>query len=134
MFCIDASVIISAAHGGEPYSERSKAFLDKVRSKRLKVFLPEIAIPEIASGLFRATKRADFSLEFISSLRLVPNFSFVPLDSRLANLAAEVAVKTYLRSADAIYVALALDYGLRLISLDREQISKGGKVASVIEP
>jgi predicted nucleic acid-binding protein len=54
MFCIDASVIISAASPKEPYFSQSKDFLAQIREKDLKVFLPEIIIPEITSGLFRA--------------------------------------------------------------------------------
>ncbi len=44
MFCIDASVIISAARGTEADSDRSIAFLDTIRKERQRVFLPEIAI------------------------------------------------------------------------------------------
>jgi len=51
MFCIDASVIISAARGTETDSDRSIAFLHTIRKERQRVFLPEIAIAEVASGL-----------------------------------------------------------------------------------
>lgn len=134
MFCIDASVIISAARGGETHSGRSKAFLDGVRRDHLKVFLPEIAIVEVASGLFRATKDAAFSTAFAQSLRVIPNFSFVSMDSRLTDRAVEVIGHTGLRSADALYVALAFDYGLALITLDREQQVKSHSLISVREP
>lgn len=134
MFCIDASVIISAARGGEPHSDRSKAFLDDVRRDQLKAFLPEIAIVEVASGLFRATKDAAFSTAFVQSLRAIPNFSFVVMDSRLTDRAVEVIGQTGLRSADALYVALAFDYGLTLITLDREQRTKSRSLISVREP
>ncbi len=134
MFCIDASVIISAARGGEHFSDRSKAFLDMIRRDRLKAFLPEIAIAEVASGLFRATHNASFSTAFAQSLRTIPNFSFVAMDSHLTDRAVEVIGHTGLRSADALYVALAFDYGLTLITLDREQMRKSRDIVSVKEP
>ncbi len=134
MFCVDASVIISAARGGEPFSDQSKEFLDAMRRDRLKAFLPEIAIAEVASGLLRATKNAPFSAAFAQSLRMIPNFSFVAIDSRLTDRAVEIIGRTGLRSADAFYVALAFDYGLTLITLDREQRTKSRDLISAREP
>lgn len=107
MFCIDASVIISAAKDSELSSNESRAFLDFVRRERAKVFLPEIAVVEIVSGLARATKRPDFAAEFSMVIRTVPNFVFVAVDGRLADLAVSVVCKIGLKSADAIYVAWA---------------------------
>lgn len=124
MFCIDASVIISAARGTEVGSKSSQSFLELEKRENMKVFLPEIAIVEVASALVRATARADFAVAFSHSLKAIPNFSFVAVDNRLAGLAVDVVGKTGLRAADAVYVALAFEYHLTLITLDNEQISK----------
>lgn len=134
MFCVDASVIISAARGQESRSEDSKAFLDSIKETEINIFLPESAVAEIASGLIRATKNENFSREFIYALKNLPNFSFVPVDGSLIDLAVDVIFYTGLRSADAIYVALARKYGLTLITLDREQLARGGKIVEVREP
>lgn len=134
MFCVDASVFLSAAKGDEPYSKESKGFLDSVEREGYKILAPEILIPEVASGLMRATKDPDFSLEFVSALRGLPNCTFVPVDGRLADTAAKVIFETALRGADAIYVAVAFEYGLSLITLDKEQLEKGKKVIQVMLP
>ncbi len=134
MFCIDASVIVSAANPKEPYFSQSKDFLAQIREKDLKVFLPEIIIPEITSGLFRAIGDSKIAYELALFFRNVPNFSFVTVDSRLANLASWVICKTNLKSADAIYVALAFDYNLELITLDKEQLEKSKKLVKVRRP
>jgi len=134
MFCLDASVILSAARGSEIHSERSRTLLEFIRKEEAKVFLPEIIIPEIASGLMRATKSAVFSDKFVTALRAIPNFTFVPVDSLISNLAVRVIRETALRSADAIYVALSWDYGLTLVTLDKEQFNKGKKLITVREP
>jgi predicted nucleic acid-binding protein len=46
MYCIDASVIINSQLKREPHHNQSKAFLIMVEEKNLRVFLPEIIIPE----------------------------------------------------------------------------------------
>lgn len=134
MFCIDTSVIISAASPKEPYFSKSKDFLTQIRERDVKVFLPEIIIPEITSGLFRAIGDSKIAYELALSFRNVPNFSFVTVDSRLANLASWVICKTGLKSGDAIYIALAFDYNLELITLDKEQLEKGKKLIKVRKP
>ena len=134
MYCLDASVIINAARPKEPYSDQSRAFLNQIKEKRLKVFFPEVIIPEITSGLFRATKDPKAAFKLALSLRTIPNFSFVPVDRRLAELASWVICKTNLKGIDAIYIALALDYNLELITLDKEQLEMGSKLVKVRKP
>lgn len=105
-----------------------------IEEKNLKVFFPEIIVPEITSGILRATMDENFAFQFTNNLRSISNFLFVPGDSKLANLASWIICKTGLQSADAIYVALALDYNLELITLDKEQLEKGKKLIGVRRP
>ncbi len=134
MYCIDASVIVNSQLEREPYYSQSKAFLIMVKEKNLKVFLPEIVIPEITSGILRATMDDNFAFQFANNLRSISNFPFVPVDSKLANLASWIICKTKLKSADAIYIALAFDYNLELVTLDKEQLEKGKKFVKVRRP
>ena len=134
MFCVDASVFISAAKGNEPYSTQSKSFLGVVKNEGYKMLVPEILIPEVASGLVRATTNAEFSFEFVRALRSLPNFAFIPVDGRLADRAATIIFETKLRGADAIYVAVAFAYGVPLITLDEDQLAKGKKLIEVRRP
>lgn len=92
MYCLDASVIVNAQRPKEPYSSKSRAFLELVREENLKIFLPEIVIPEITSALARATKDPKTAYGFSMALRMLPNFSFVPIDNHLANLAAWIII------------------------------------------
>lgn len=134
MYCIDASVIINSQLEREPYHSQSKAFLIMVEKKNLKVFLPEIVIPEITSGILRATMDENSAFQLANNLRSISNFLFVSVDSKLANLASWVVCKTNSKGADAIYIALAFDYNLELITLDKGQLEKGKKLVKVRRP
>lgn len=134
MICIDASVIVSAARGDEKYSEKSRLFLKNVYRERLQVFLPEIIVPEITSALVRAMHDPHFVGSFVDVLRRVPTFVFVPIGRNLADQAAKIILRTGLKSADAVYVALAVEYNLTLITLDREQLTKARAVVKTREP
>ena len=128
MYCIDASVIVSSQLPEEIYFNQSRAFLEKIAKSGEKVFLPEIVIPEITSGLFREVKNTSFILEYTQTLRGIPNFLFIPIDSHLADLSSWVITKTGLRAADALYVGLAFYYKLILITLDKDQLNKSNKL------
>lgn len=128
MFCVDASVIVNSLNSKEPHFARSQEFLNYVNKEKLKVFLPETALIEVASALFRATKDKKLTAETIKTIEQLPNFSFVSIDSALRNNSIEVIKMTGLKSADAIYIALAVEYGLTLITLDKEQLLRGEKL------
>lgn len=132
--CLDASVLVSAAHGAEPFSFDSKRLLQRIQKEKVKVFLPELAVPEIVSAVMRGTRNKTLAEELAASLRLVPNFSFVSLDRTLADAAVRVITATGLKSADAVYVALALLYHVPLVTLDKEQLEKGRKLVPVQKP
>lgn len=49
MYCLDASVIVSSQLKKEPFHNRSRKLLNQIKNKNIRIFLPEIAIPEITS-------------------------------------------------------------------------------------
>lgn len=134
MYCLDASVIVSSQLEKEPLYRRSKTLLNLIKNKKIKVFLPEIAIPEISSGIFRGTSNKNFTLEFVNHLRNLPNFLFIPIDAKLSNLASVIITETGLRANDAIYIALAYEYNLELITLDKDQLEKGKNFVKIRFP
>jgi predicted nucleic acid-binding protein len=134
MYCLDASVIVSSQLKKEVFYFQSKRFLERVKREKIKIFLPEIVIPEIISGVFRGTQNKKLTLEFVSLLRELPNFLFIPVDAKLSNLAGSIITETGLKANDAIYVALAYDYDLELITLDKDQLEKGKKFVKTRMP
>jgi predicted nucleic acid-binding protein len=118
----------------DTYAPQSKQFFATVAREGQKLFLPEIVLPEIASGLMRATANESLTRDFIDALRGLPNVSLVPVDRKLSMRAVNVILATSLKSADALYVALAFEYSLPLITLDQEQLRRGGKLVVTREP
>ncbi len=65
-----------------------------------------------------------------AALRGWPNQTLVPLDEALADRAANLAATAGLRGADAIYAAVAQQYGTMLVTFDRQQL---GWLSSVVQ-
>jgi predicted nucleic acid-binding protein len=102
MYCLDASVLINSEIEGEEHHEFSRRLIDKIRENRIAVVVPEIALPEVASAIARGTGDADKALEFVKTLRQLPNFVFVPIDRELSDSSSKLAAEHKLRGCDAI--------------------------------
>ena len=75
----------------------------------------------MAAAVSRGREDDDLAREFAATLSRLPHLVWVPLDTTLAQQAADVAARYRLRGSDAVYAAVALRFGSTLISLDREQ-------------
>jgi predicted nucleic acid-binding protein len=58
----------------------------------------------------------------------------VPIDTVLIQAAVEVATDLQLRAGDAIYVALAHQLNIPLVSWDREQLQRAESLVSTYTP
>jgi predicted nucleic acid-binding protein len=59
-----------------------------------------------------------------ATLRGLSNQTLVPLDDALADVATDLAANSRLRGADAVYAAVARQYGTTLVTLDRQQLER----------
>ncbi len=134
MFVVDASVHIADMRPSEPHHPAARAFMDSVRSSGMPVYGPIIVLAEIAGGLARGTGRPDLARRQIGLLHRHPNFVFVPVDETLGELAAETAATYQIRGCDALYVALAQQLDVTLVTLDAEQRQRGLAVVTTQTP
>jgi predicted nucleic acid-binding protein len=134
MYTIDASVHISALNPAEADSATSQAFLTLVRQHRIPLFCPTLLLVEVAAAVARAFDDADRAVALAEALRGLPNQTLVPLDESLADCAVVLAATARLRGADAVYAAVAQQYGTTLITLDRQQLDRLSPLVSTALP
>jgi predicted nucleic acid-binding protein len=70
----------------------------------------------------------------INLIQRLPTLRLVPIDADLALSAAELSGEHGMRGADALYVATALQLGVPLVTLDREQRLRASAVIVVETP
>ena len=76
----------------------------------------------------------DRAVALAAALRGLPNQTLVPLDESLADRAVALAATARLRGADAVYAAVAQQYGTTLITLDRQQLDRLPPLVSTALP
>ncbi len=118
---IDASVIVHAAIPSQSGSEDSRKFLRALACSGRPVILPTLLRPEVAGAVSRGLRDLGAAETVLVELDNLPEVVFVPLDEGLAAEAAELAMRTRLRGADAVYAATARRFDAILVTLDKEQ-------------
>lgn len=121
MYVVDASVHVADMRPQDPNHAQARAFLDCVADNGWAVVLPTIVLAEVAAAISRGMGAPDVALRVATGLRKQPHFRFAAVDDLLGHLAAEVAAGAQMRGCDAVYVALALEHGAVLVTLDGEQ-------------
>lgn len=118
----------------EDHHEASNQLVEKIKREGITVVLPEIVLPEVSSAIARGTDDSQLALEFVEDLRNIPNFVFIPIDSEISNLAAQFAAHYKIRGYDSVYMAISYIFGVKLITLDTEQIERSKKMISSSTP
>ena len=117
---------------GEPVAV-IRPLTEKSRRELLQAEVDE-DLAEVAAALGRGlgdAELADYAVGILRSRRWVDLF---PVTQALATRAAKIAAEHKIRGCDAIYVALAQQLGMELVTLDGDQLDRGAAVIKTRTP
>ena len=112
----------------------SLAILAAIQERGDPIIVPTLLLPEIAAAVARATDDSVGAVQYAEAAAALPHLTTVALTSTMARHAAELAATYRLRSADAVYVAVARRYGTTLVSRDEEQRSRASAAIACQTP
>ena len=121
IYTVDASVFLNGFNPYEVGHETSNRLLARMQAEAVPIIVPTLLLPEVAAAVARGRDDADLARRFAATLRRLPHLILVPLDEMLADRAADLASQYRLRGSDAVYAAVALQFGSTLVTLDQEQ-------------
>lgn len=134
MIVTDASFWVSALLAQDVHHGEADALLRRMATEEIPVIAPAFVIIEVAGALVRRTQDPDAVERTVRHLQKQPWLTLVPMTVPFAEIAAKVAITCALRGADAIYLALARQEGLPLITHDNEILQRGASTALVMTP
>lgn len=121
---IDASVWASNVITQEDHHEASHIWLKSFIAAGGNLIAPAFILIEVAAAVSRVTGQATLAQQAVADLRSLEKAFFVPLDAVLVLGAIDIASNLHLRAGDAIYVALAHQQNIPLVSWDKEQVER----------
>lgn len=127
-FTVDASVFLNAFNPHEPRHDESHRLLAHLQAEAIPIVVPTLLLPEVAGTIARGRRDAVLALEFAQAIARLPHLVLVALDAALGQRALAAAAEHRLRGSDAVYAAVAMQFGTTLITLDREQREHLAKV------
>lgn len=134
MFVLDASLYVATISETDRFRQRSARWLEACLREGASLFAPSLFAVEIAAAIRRLSGSRTVAERAVARLRDKAFIELLPLTWERAQEAAEVAARTGLRGADAVYVALARELGATLVTLDRQQLERGSGIADVRRP
>jgi predicted nucleic acid-binding protein len=134
MYTIDASVHVSALNPAEQSCAESREFLALVQRQRIPLFCPTLLVVEVAAAVARALGETERATALVEVILGWPSQTLVLLDETMAERAAALAAAVQLRCADAVYGAVAEQYGTTLVTLDRQQLERLSPVVKTARP
>lgn len=134
MAVVDASVYVAALNPGEPGFAESRAWLAQATAENEPLRAPAILLAEVAAAIRRGTNDVNLAQQGHTQLREAGLIHLVPVTIALAERAAIIAADHSIRGCDAVYIAVAEETGEDLVTLDQQQLERGGAVVSARRP
>ncbi len=134
MYVVDASVWVSKFVSDDTHHSASALWLDRLADKAIGIYVPMLALAEVAGAVARRTRSVQEAEGAVRLLLSLPIVQINPVDLDLGQASAQLAIDLRLRGADAIYVALARRLGMPLVTWDEEQRQRARSAVRVATP
>lgn len=134
MYTLDANVFNRNADHHDPAYDVCHTLLEHLHTTRQRIIVPAIILAEIAGPISRFYRDPIRAQLYTASVAALPQLTLIAVDALLGQTAAELAADYALRGMDAIYVAVARQYGCTLVTLDAAIGQRVGSIVRVQTP
>lgn len=134
MAVLDASVQIALSNAGDLHREAAVVWHRDALASGEPLYAPWILAAEVGAAISRGQGDPDLARKTVAKLIGAGIVHLIPVDGRLAERAAAIAIDHRLRGCDAVYVALAEALGEPLVTFDEQQALRAAGVVRVLRP
>ena len=92
-YTVEASVFLNAFNPYEVGHEESHVLLARLQEQSVPIIVPTLLLTEVAAAVSRGREDEELAREFAATLSRLPHLVLVPLDTALAQQAANVAAQ-----------------------------------------
>src|SRR5438093_8660797 len=134
MIVVDASVWVSYMVPQEINHLTSRCWINQYLAGGGQIVAPLLLAVEVGGAVARRSGRSGEARQAVAVIVRLPTMRWIVLDYRLTLAATRLAIDLRLRGADALYVAVAVQFNIPLITWDHEQIDRAGVQLEVRTP
>jgi predicted nucleic acid-binding protein len=118
---LDASIWVSRLISIDEFHAPVKVWMEQQREAGVEFISPALLLAEVGGAISRRTGDPALGNRAIDQLSDLPGLRLVELDNDLLHDAAHLAAELGLRGADSVYVAVAHQLNLPLVTFDLDQ-------------
>ena len=131
---VDASVWVSWLRPSETNHRSSSSWMEQFITGNGLLVSPAMLLIEVAASISRLKGQSLRAKEAITKINSISKIQIFPMDASLVQIAIDAATDLQLRAGDAIYVALAHQLNIPLVSWDKEQLQKASTLVTTYTP
>jgi len=128
---LDASVWVSRLVSKDEFHGSVKSWMEEQREAGVQFISPALLLAEVGGAISRRTGKPRLGKKAITQLENLPGLRLVEMDNELVRQAAKLAAELGLRGADSMYVAVARQLDLPLVTFDVDQRERAGERIAV---
>lgn len=131
---IDTSVWVSRVLTWDRNNAAAQAWVQQYLLGRGRLTAPALLVTEVAAAVSRQTKLPTLAHQIATHLYSMPGMNLTPVDQQLINTATDLAANLGLRGADSLFVALAQQLSIPLVTFDKEQLTRPAGIITTVRP
>lgn len=131
---LDASVWLSRILRTDVNRPLARTWMSNHVQKGGTFVAPHLLLVETVAAVRRVTQSEPDARQALTELLTFTYLHLLPMDRRLVEEAAEIAISLGLRSGDSFYVAVAQQLNVPLVTFDQEQLTRPAAIISTIRP
>lgn len=133
-FVIDSNIFVSSLDPKDIFHSECYPIFERVLNLDIEAFCPALVLVETTCVLRRRTSSEDIAQNIYKSLSQLPSVTWLDITIAVAERACMLGAKTGLKGGDAIVLQVAEQYGIPLITKDKEMKDKAPASVLVFEP
>jgi len=131
---IDSNVFISSLDPKDIFHTECYPILEKILTFEIEALCPSLVLVETTCVLRRRTNSEQVAVAIYKNLAQMPAINWLDINLEVAEWASMLGAKTGLRGGDTIVLQVAEQYGIPLLTKDKEIKQKSPKDIMVLEP
>jgi len=133
-FVIDSNIFVSSLDPKDIFYYECYPIFEKLLGFEVEALCPVIVLVETICVLRRRTNSEEIACGIYKDLVLVPSINWLDINLDVAERACILGARTGLKGGDAIVLQVAEQYGIPILTKDKEMKNRASEGILVFEP
>ena len=131
---IDSNILVGSLDPNDIFHKECYRVFERILSFEIEGLCPALVLVETTCVIRRRTNNEALAAAVYRNLARLPSINWLDITLDVAERASMLGVKTGLRGGDSIILQVAEQYGIPLLTKDKEMKAKTPKCILVFEP